>query len=122
MSGKNSSKNIKEIKMKMLKVLVLELFITNVVFLSSPLFADKAHEQEMIQLLNDSAAALKATNASLSSDLTKYAEDLAKSSHHIARIKLLINAADALKQTNPDLSDRLRKMSDRHEKRDTNKK
>jgi hypothetical protein len=123
--------------MKLFKGMLMGMVVAGVmILLSSVSFADKGHEQEKIKLLNDSAAALQASNPILAASLTTYANDEANEAkekaegkkelegakedamkmHREDHIKLLRDAAVALQVSKPDLSASLTKMADRHAK------
>src|SRR5258708_619960 len=62
--------------MRLLKGVLMGVVVTScMVLLSSLSFAEKGHEQKKIKLLNESAAALKASNPDLAAKLTEYAND-----------------------------------------------
>ncbi len=126
--------------MRLFKGVVMGMVVTGfMVLLSSVSFAEEGHGQEKIKLLNDSAAALQASNPALAASLTKYANDEAQEvkeknegkkelegakeeamkAKRAENIKLLRDAAAALQVSHPEIAEHLTKMADRHAKRMT---
>lgn len=96
-------------------------------FVSGAAFAQSKHEAK-IKVLQDSAAALQASNPDLAKGLNDMANEMAAKmeakkeqtakdspewkAKHEARVKLLQDSAAALQKTNPDLAASLQKMSE----------
>jgi len=128
--------NKKEERMKAARNVVFGLVVAAMIFVPGVSFAEtatsattvndvsvakKAKQETRIKLLQDSAAALQATNPDLAMELTDIVngsnkEKLAKDSpewkaKHDARVKLYKDAAEALQATRPDLAKGLMDMT-----------
>ncbi len=133
--------------MKTLKGLVLGICVMGfVVLMSSVSFAEGKHHKIDLNLIRNAAAALQATQPTLSAGLTKYADDEAKEDlekkgdkaekegvaeekqekemkgQQEATIKLFKDSAAALLSTHPDLAASLTKSAEWKEKRLNEKK